>query len=208
LASTVYGPWPGEGTASPSLVQRCRPHSLWRQMRYLAFAGAAPPRRGAYYRRYRRGVGPQLPDDGTGALPLPRGIILNGDNPPRTSSRSCARSCVWQMARSLAAECAISTLSTCRLASWRSIRCGCSCRWLVHASLNPPETREPRGSGCEGSVPDARSVRHCRAGASLRRPVYWRTRVGNRKSIDRRRSDDRAHAGPLHAVPQFKCADL
>ena len=57
-------------------------------------------------------------------------------------------------------------------------------------------------------VPGAKSVRHCRAGASLRRPVYWRTRVGNRKSIDRRRSDDRAHAGPLHAVPQFKCADL
>jgi hypothetical protein len=48
-------------------------------MRYLAFAGAAPPRRGAYYRRYRRGVGPQLPDDGTGALPLLRGIILNDD---------------------------------------------------------------------------------------------------------------------------------
>jgi hypothetical protein len=76
-------------------------------MRYLAFAGAAPPRRGAYYRRYRRGVGPQLPDDGTGALPLLRGIILNDDK-SSTYKLALLRAIlrVADGTPSLAAECA------------------------------------------------------------------------------------------------------
>jgi SAM-dependent methyltransferase len=152
----------------------------------------------------------QLPDNGTGALPLRRGIILNDDK-SSTYELALLRAIlrVADGTPSLAAECADIEAVDLPL-GLAALNLGSdvlAVGWCAHPSI--PRKRGSRGAWvCEGRVPGARSIRHCRAGASLRRPVYGRTRVGNRKSIDRRRSDDRAHAGPLHAVPQFKSADL